>query len=193
MNLLDIVIAVLLAGGSIYGLVKGFVRIAIGVAGLIVSVGLALRLAAHGTDWFGNVIATPELARLTAFVAVLLGGLLITAVAAWLVWRVVKAANIDWIDRLVGGAVGLCGATFIVCGLLVALTTFLPSGSPVLAHSRLVPIAIRVADLAAAVLPPEMADTYRERRRALEPLAQPEDGKPARLDEPARSGRTGGA
>jgi uncharacterized membrane protein required for colicin V production len=181
MNALDLIIALLLAFGSIYGLIKGFVRIAIGISGLIVSVGLALRLATRGTDWFSGAIDSPEMARMAAFLAVLLAGLVATAAAAWLVWRIVKAAHVDWIDRLVGGAVGLVGATFVVCGLLVALTTFLPSGSPLLARSTLVPIAIRVADFAAAVLPPDMAETYEERRRALEPLADPEPGRPVRL------------
>lgn len=183
MNVLDLVIAVVLAVSCLYGLVRGFVRIAIGVAGLIVSLALALRFAARGTDWFGGAIGSPELARLAAFLAVLLAGLLATAAVAWVVWKLVRAANIDWVDRLAGAFVGLVGSAFLVCGLLVALTTFLPSGSPVLTRSTLVPFAIHVADMAAGVLPPEMERTYRERRRALDDLMrEPAERRPARLD-----------
>jgi len=184
MSALDIVIAALVAICSVFGLVRGFVRIAIGVAGLLVSLALSLRFAAKGTEWFGGVISSPELARLAAFVLLLLAGLVATGIVGWIVWRVVRAAHIDWIDRLAGGFVGFLGATFITCGLLVALTTFLPSGSPFLTSSRLVPIAIRIADIAATVLPPEMAETYRERRRALEPLSAEGAGRSARALSP---------
>ncbi|UCF68134.1 MAG: CvpA family protein [Acidobacteriota bacterium] len=168
-NPLDVVFGVILVLLTIGGLLRGFVRVAIGLAGLAVSLALALRLADQGPTWFANVMATPELARVAAFIAVFAVGLLATAVASWLAWKLVRAAQIGWVDRLIGGSVGLLGGALLCAGLLVALTTFLPPASPVLRESRLMPVAILVTDLAATVLPPEMADTYRERREALEP------------------------
>jgi membrane protein required for colicin V production len=167
MNLLDVIIAAVLAVTTVYGLFRGFVRIAIGLAGLAVSLAFAFQLAERGPAWFAGAIDAAQLARLTAFLLVLTAGLLLTAVAARLAARLVRAAQIDWLDRLIGGLVGFSGAFLVVCGLLVGLTTFLPPGSGVLRNSRLVPAVLGVVDMAAAILPPDLADEYRLRREAM--------------------------
>ena len=160
--------AVILAVCSVYGLWKGFVRIAIGMAGLAVSLALALRLAARGPEWFAGVLASGQVARIVAFILVLACGLLLTGLAAWIARKLVASAEVGWVDRLVGATVGLVGGCLGISGLLVGLTAFLPPGSAVLGESVLLPYAITVSDLAARILPPDVARLYQERRRALE-------------------------
>jgi uncharacterized membrane protein required for colicin V production len=70
-------------------------------------------------------------------------------------------------DRLIGMAAGVACAALMVSSSLVALTTFLPAGTPFLTESRLVPVAITITDLVAEILPANMARTYRERRAVL--------------------------
>ena len=178
MNLLDIVLAVLLALTTVYGLWKGFVRIAFGVAGLAVSLAAALRLAARGPSWFEGVFRSDQLARVLAFALVLAAGLLATAVLAFLARRLVKSAEIGWIDRLIGALVGVGGGCLAVSGLLVGLTAFLPPGSTVLGESALAPYALVVSDLAARILPPDLARLYQERRDALDRLRRGEPRVP---------------
>ncbi|RMF74013.1 MAG: CvpA family protein [Acidobacteria bacterium] len=184
MNALDITIAAIFVGAVLYGLVRGFVRIAIGLAGLAISLAAALRLAERGPDWFSGVFVDARLARLTAFVVVLAAGLLTTAVVAFVARRLVRAAQVSWVDRLVGAALGAIGALLAVAGLLVGLTTFLPAGAPLIRESRLVPVVMGVADLAAAILPPRMADEYERRRRALD-----DHGAATTRSVPPRAGR----
>ncbi len=173
MNVLDIVIAALFSAAVIYGLVRGFVRIAIGLSGLAVSLASALRLAERGPEWFGGVFADARFARLAAFVIVLVVGLVATALLAFVVRRLVRAAQVSWLDRLAGAGVGAVGALLAVSGMLVGLTTFLPAGAPLIRDSRLVPVVMGVADLAAAILPPRMAAEYERRRRALDGEGEP--------------------
>ncbi|MDQ7007319.1 MAG: CvpA family protein [Acidobacteriota bacterium] len=188
MSGLDIGMAVILAVCSVYGLWKGFVRIAIGMAGLGVSLALALRLAARGPQWFAGVFASGQIARVVAFVLVLVCGLLLTGLAAWLARKLVASAELGWVDRLVGATVGLAGGCLGICGLLVGLTAFLPPGSAVLGESVLLPYAITVSDLAARILPPDVARLYYERRRALEERRR-EVLPPASMESRRRGGR----
>ncbi len=186
MNVLDIAIAIVLAGTALYGLLKGFVRIAVGVAGFGISLAFALRLCSEGPAWFSGVFASAEAAVIAAFVALLVLGLIGTAFAAFLAHRLVKSAQISWIDRLAGTALGVGGGSLLIAGLLVGLTTFLPAGSRVLEDSALVPYAIRISDVAAHVLPPDMAEVYRERRAR---LGVRTEVSRAEAREPLRDGR----
>ncbi len=168
MNALDVVIALLVVLCALYGLWKGFVRIAVGVSGFAISLAFALRLSGRGPAWFGEIFASAQLCRLAAFVLVCALGLIVTAAVAFLAHKIVKSAQISWLDRLVGAGIGAVGATLLVCGLLVGVTAFLPPGAAVLEDSLLVPYAIVISDLAASILPPEMAEIYAERRRELD-------------------------
>lgn len=168
MNILDILIAVVVAACAVYGLWKGFVRIAIGVAGFALSLAVALRMADRGPVWFAEVFQSAQLARACAFALVLAAGLVLTGVAGFLARKLVASAHIGWLDRLVGTTVGVVGACLVICGLLVGLTAFLPPGSALLGQSVLVPYAMSVSDLAAKILPPDIAREYRQRRSALD-------------------------
>jgi uncharacterized membrane protein required for colicin V production len=65
-SMLDIVIVLVLLGSIAYGVWKGFVRIAVGVAGLLLSLALSLRLAEQGPVWFPEVFKSDHLARAAA-------------------------------------------------------------------------------------------------------------------------------
>ncbi len=171
MGTLDIIIAVALAGAAVFGLFRGFVRIVIGIAGLVASMILALRFYGLGPAWFHGIIASPEMAQAAAFIVIVVAGLIVSGLVGWLVRSLVQAANIGWVDRLIGMAAGVACAALMVSGSLVAVTTFLPAGTSFLTESRLVPVAITITDLVAEVLPAHMARTYRERRAVLAPLA----------------------
>lgn len=167
-SLLDIVIVIVLLGSVAYGIWKGFVRIAVGVAGLLLSLAVSLRLAEQGPVWFPEVFKSDHLARAAAFLSVLLLGLLFTAMIAWLAFRLVQAAQIGWVDRLIGGSIGLAGGMLVVAAALVGMVSFLPAGSSVIKHSTSVHAVLTIVDAAANILPPKMAETYKERRRALD-------------------------
>jgi membrane protein required for colicin V production len=167
-SILDIAILVLLAATTAFGVWKGFVRIAIGVAGLLISLALSLRLAEQGPVWFPQIFRHDHLARAAAFGLVLVLGLIATSLIGWLTFRLLQAAELGWLDRCVGGGVGLIGGVLTTAGLAVGLVSLLPPGSGSIKHSRCVHAALKVVDAAAVILPPQMSAAYKERRRALE-------------------------
>lgn len=174
-NALDIVLCIVLALAVLYGAWRGFVHIALGIAGFGAGLALALRLAERGPTWFSGVFASPAVARLTAFLLIFIATLIVTALVIFFAGKLIRAAGIGWLDRVAGGAIGLAGGALAVVGILLGLTTFLPPGSTLLRGSSVVPRVLAGIDLASAVLPPQMADAYHERRQALAPLAAKQD------------------
>lgn len=188
----DIVLMVILVVALVYGLWRGFVRISIGIAGLAISLALALRLAGSGPSWFKGVFSSPQLARLAAFALVLVLGLILTALVSWGMRKLVAAAELSWVDRLLGGLVGFVGASLLISGGLIGMTVFFPGTPQLVARSAIAGYAIKVADLGALILPSSMADIYRERRGQLSPAIPPgpEDGveeqKPEKASPPGK-------
>jgi membrane protein required for colicin V production len=178
---LDAVLAAILVMALGYGLWKGFVRMALGVAGAVVTTTLALRFAGQGPGWFRGVLASREVAQAAAFALVFALGMIATALVAWAAHRLVSAAQAGWLDRLAGGAVGFVGAAFLLAALFVTISVFVPGLAPASRGSAIAPYLWRVADLTALVLPPSMAADYHALRGAAEPPpaapASPAKGK----------------
>ena len=163
---LDAVLAAILVMALGYGLWKGFVRMALGVAGVVVTATLALRFAGEGPNWFRGILASRAAAQAAAFAVVFLLGTIATALVAWVAHRLVSAAQIGWLDRLAGGTVSVLGAAFLLAALFVTISVFVPGLAPVSRGSALAPYLWRVADLTALVLPPSMAADYHALRGA---------------------------
>ena len=161
----------------VYGLVKGLARLVVGVAALIAAFLVASRFdrsVAPLLGWTGaSVEVRTFLAYLLLFMAVLVAG----AVIGWLVRKVLKAAMLGWADRLAGAAVGLVAAFLAAALLVLPLIAYIPRGETLLEGSLLAPYVAVVADLAATVVPAELAREYRERVDALRRSWRGEGGR----------------
>ncbi len=120
MNALDWVVIAVMGASILLGLLRGFMREMISLAGWIAGIWLAIRFAASigasipwGQEW--------PLAR-TGAVAVLIVVLCVFAAAlvGWLVRELVRAAKLSAADRTLGGVFGLARGLLIV-GLAVFL------------------------------------------------------------------------
>jgi len=120
MNPLDWTVVAVLATSVLLGVLRGFMRETISLAGWIAGVWLALRFAAGisaaiplAQDW--------PLAR-TGVVAVLIVVFCVFAAAlvGWLVRELVKAAKLSAADRTLGGFFGLARGLLVI-GLVVFL------------------------------------------------------------------------
>ncbi len=167
MNTIDIFILVVVGVSALYGLIRGFVHIALGIAGFGIGLAAALRLADRGPEWFGKAFSSPATARLAAFGVVMVGTLIVTALVIWIGGKLIRAAGIGWMDRVAGAVIGIAGGLLAVIGIMLTATTFFPPGSSLLRESRLLPRVLGAVDLASLALPPGLAAAYQERRQAL--------------------------
>lgn len=179
MNPLDICIVALCAVLALFGLLRGFVRQAASLAGLILGHILAVRYNA----WFLKIlrfdfphagIAAYLIALLAVYIAVRLLGLLIE--------RWVRDSKLSGMDRFLGGLAGaLKGALFSVL-LVFVLVVLLPRDASLLKSSKLAPHARIAAGWLEKTFPEKIREAYREKVHGAE-----RDGKEEGKKEPAPS------
>jgi membrane protein required for colicin V production len=144
------------------GMIKGLVRVLIGIAALIAAFALAARYHQPLANRLSKLDVDFEPASLISYVLIFLGVMLAGGLVAWLVRRLIKAAMLSWADRLGGAALGLVAAMLIAALLVLPLVAYSPWSERVLARSKLAPYVTVVADLANMLVPEDLSRRYRQ-------------------------------
>jgi membrane protein required for colicin V production len=188
MNLLDLLLAAIVAGSIIAGFRSGFTKSAFGLIATIAGILLGFWFYDVPATWYSGYfesrLATYALGFLTVFFAVVIAGTLL----GHLFSAMFKAVGLKFMDRLAGAVFGLVrgalAATGIVVILLAALTRPVPAW---MRGSVLLPYALDVSDLAASFAPPAVKaavggsiDEIKKAWKNNTPLATPGPLPPAR-------------
>jgi len=160
MNTFDIVLLVLACLLVLVGMVKGLVRLLVGLAALLAAFALAARYHRPLADLLSGLQIGEEPLKLLAYVMIFIGVMLSGAVTAFLVRKLLKAAMLSWADRLAGAALGLVAAMLTAALLILPLVAYSPYSERILGRSVLAPYVTVVADLANALVPDELSQRY---------------------------------
>lgn len=163
MNGFDIVLLLLACVLIVVGMLKGLVRILIGLAALVAAFILAAQFHRPFADLLAGIDISSEVMGLIAYVVIFIGVMLAGAVVAFVLRKLLKAAMLGWADRLAGAALGLVAALLIGALLLLPLVAYLPNSENILGRSLLAPYVVVVADLANHLVPADLAERYHER------------------------------
>ena len=159
MSVADWIIVVFLAFSVVGAAFEGFFHEAFGLAGLIVGYLLAAwqyyRLAA----WFSPHLKSPWLGEVASFLIIFFAVLIVAGFLGRFTRWVMKQAGLTFVDRLLGGALGLLKGGLVVAIVLVAMTAFAP-GARWLAGSELAPYFLVVGRAAIWVAPPELRHRF---------------------------------
>lgn len=125
MELIDIIVAVLLVVGLVTGIKDGLVKRVLGlaglIAGLIVGKKIYLSVAAKLTPFLGTSEKTTQI---VAFVLILIAVPLIFSLIAWLIGNLLKTAGLGWVNRLLGGIIGVITNALVIGLLFIGIETF---------------------------------------------------------------------
>ena len=124
MNWLTIVIIVVIVGLGIAGLRQGLIRTVFGIAGLIGGIflagryydELAARLFPSGAMW-GNI---------AAYAIIAIATLVVAGVVGWLLAKLVNFAALGWLDKLVGGILGVVIGGLLCAAILAIAVKYYP-------------------------------------------------------------------
>lgn len=187
MNGFDLALLVLLGVLVVVGLLKGLVRILVGLLALVTAFLVASHLHRPLADRLGTLEVAPELLHLAAYLLLFVAVMLAGGVIAWLLRKLLRAAMLGWADRLAGAALGFAAALLASALIVLPLVAYAPGGRTWVASSRLAPYVVAIADLATSVVPADLAGEY---RRHVDGLRRLWGGLPSDsgLDAAARGG-----
>ena len=163
MNYFDLALLIVACLLVVVGMIKGLVRILIGLGALIAAFAVAARFHQPLADRlsFLDLSAGPLL--LISYFLLFIGVMLLGGLTAYLARKLIKAAMLSWADRLGGAAVGLVVATLAAALLVLPLIAYSSGGDRFLRGSILAPYITAVADIASPLVPRELSELYRER------------------------------
>ena len=125
MTWLDYAVIGVFAASLALGAWRGLVREVLSVLGWIIAFLAANLLAGPLGPAMPQAIPTPELRVAAAYLAVFIGSLIVTSLAGLLLSKIVKAAGLGGLDRLLGAVFGVARGLLIVlaAALLAGLTS----------------------------------------------------------------------
>ena len=161
MNWIDWLLVIFLCISVANGFQEGMVRIGIGFLALIAGFFLA--------SWFGGLaaanlqpyITSHAAASVFGYLIVFCGVLILGAIVAAVMARMLKLIGLSWMDRLLGGAFGVVRGFFVVAVVAMVVTALAPKSLPsAVKTSRYAPYVLRAADVLAELTPFEIRDGF---------------------------------
>jgi membrane protein required for colicin V production len=163
MNWFDALLLVVVAASAAAGIARGFARIAIGFVAAVLAVVMGAWFYSEVGSILAPYLTSRALANFLGFLLVFLGVVLAGSLLAALLARIFKWAGLDWLDRALGGLVGLLRGGIIAVGIVLAVVTFSPKQpAKWVAGSSLAPYFAGAADMLITITPREMKDGFRE-------------------------------
>ncbi len=127
MTAFDLMVIGVVGLSTVFAFWRGFVRVAVSLAAWVVAVVAALHyssaVGAMLPEFGGSAVAR----SIAAFALILVGVLILGALAGWTLARLIRAIGLGFIDRIFGALLGIArGALIVVIGVLLAGLTALP-------------------------------------------------------------------
>ncbi len=153
MNWLDLVILVIVAIATFYGLRIGIIKAILSLAGLIVGILLAGRYYAPLAERL-TFITQDNVANGVAFAIILIGVMIIAGIAAALLKWAASVVMLGWVNHLGGAVFGLLLGAILSGALLTIWVKFL-SAPEIINESNLAAILLDRFPAVLALLPEE--------------------------------------
>jgi membrane protein required for colicin V production len=163
LNWLDFVLILVFVISFVAGIAKGFARLAVGLISAILGFLFALWFYGAAGSFLLPYVSHRGIANFLGFVATFVVVLLAGALAGKLLSMMFKWAGLSWLDRLLGGVVGLLRGLVLAIALVLALMAFTPKPPPrSVVESHLAPYVIDTARICAYLAPREVREAVAE-------------------------------
>ena len=161
MNWLDFILAAVLVISIVNGLKEGFARTAIGFGAFILALFCGLWFYGLAGARLEEYLGSTQAANLIGFLVIFIGILILGALAGHLLDRVLKAAQLSWLNRLLGGLFGFVRGALVAAVIVLGAMAF-PAKEPprAVTNSRLSPYVIDTARVMVALAPREVKDAF---------------------------------
>ena len=139
LNSLDIIILVILVGFGGFSLIRGFVREAFALGGIILGVFAANVFYDNLGEFLFNHVKSEDIANVLAYVIIFIGTAIVMALLGRILQKSIKLSLLKWPDRLLGFILGVAKGLIVVSILVMVLGKVLSQQSVFLTNSQLKP------------------------------------------------------
>jgi len=153
MSWLDIVLIVILAVATVFGLKTGLIKAVLSLAGMIIGVTLAGNYYVVLSERL-TFISHEGTARVVAFAIILIAIMILASVIAKFLKQLTSLVLLGWVNRLGGAVFGLIMAG-ILCGAAIAAWVNFFGGGSTITDSTIAGILLERLPLVLALLPEE--------------------------------------
>lgn len=161
MNALDFVFGAILLGSVYSGFLKGFARIGIGMAALLLAFVLAALYYPEAALPVRDYTSSAGVANFCGFIGIFSAVVFAGALVGQAVTQFVKMVGLSWLNRGLGGAVGLVRGVLMAVIVLMAASAFLPGEPPsVVVQSRMAPYLLDSSRVLSNVMPAEFKQEF---------------------------------
>jgi membrane protein required for colicin V production len=159
-NFFDIIVIVILGYCLIRGVFRGLIKELSSIIGVLGGFYAAftyyMLLAKPLSKWITNT----GYLNILSFLIIFCGVFIIISILGVIINYLLKIAFLSWLDRILGSVFGAMKGILIVSVLLIALTAFLPKGTPVIKDSLLSPYVTLVSEKIAKVVSKDMKHAF---------------------------------
>ncbi|MEZ5400549.1 MAG: CvpA family protein [Bryobacteraceae bacterium] len=162
MNWLDLILSIVIFASVAAGLMRGLVRTVVGLGTTAAAVVLAAWLYGSAGSFFLEYVSHKTVAYFLGF-GIVFGSVLATgAILGYLLARLMRWAGLGWLDRILGGVIGLGRAWLVCAALVLGMCAFTRNPPPqAVTHSRIAPYVLEVSNVVASVAPAELRAGFR--------------------------------
>lgn len=159
-NWLDIVLFVVLVVSFVLGIFRGFVRQFVGLAAVVAGFFVAAYYHPYLGRIFSRAFASGRWSNLVAFLLIFFGVLALGSLLGFLLSKLMRGP-LRFIDRVLGGALGLVKGVLISGVIVMALLAF-PADTRALTNSRLAPYCYWLTKGMIQLVPRELKEAFNE-------------------------------
>ena len=160
MNPFDILIVIIFGFCLIRGFFRGFIKEVSSIIGVLGGFYAAYTYYMDFAKLLSGWILDKSYLYIISFLIIFCGVFLIISIVGVVIKYILNIAFLGWIDRICGAGFGIIKATLITSVLLIALTTFLPKGAPIVKGSMLSPHVSVISEKMAKVIPKDMKHQF---------------------------------
>jgi membrane protein required for colicin V production len=160
MNLLDLILAVLMAWFAVSGIARGLVQQLFSLGGLVAGHLSGIRYYSFAQAKLGLSF---QYAEVVAYVVVFLAAYLAVRLIGVLIEGRVRNSKLSGSDRLAGMVAGLVKGALLSILIVFLLVILLPRDARILRESKAAPIAVAAGKRLADVFPERFSESFREK------------------------------
>lgn len=170
MNAFDIVVAVILAYSLIRGLFRGLMKELASIIGVLGGFFAAYSFYNVAAGYLSGLISNPAYRNILAFLIIFCSVVILVNVLAIIIKYLLKIVFLGWLDRLGGVAFGVVKGVLIVSVIFLALTAFLPKGTPLIRDSLSAPYVSVISEKLAMMVSSDIKSEFSAKLEALKKI-----------------------